>query len=389
MSNASKIRLRAEVLEGREVPAASGIFAIGGGPGSSPRVEVFITTTGAKVADFLAFENTFTGGVTTAIGDVNSDNVADLIVGASVGGGPRIKVIDGRLFTAGTGGTFIDTSAEISGASVIADFFAFESTQRGGSNVAVGNFIGTTSADLVIGAGPGGGPRVRVLDGAQITAQGRAFTSNLLGDTVANFFAFEPSFRNGITVATDPAPLGGLAFSNLVVAPGIGGGPRVRVLNGGAIATKQLQFNSNELGDTVADFFAFDPSLRSGLYVASADYNRDGFADVAVGTGPGVTGTYALYNGATIRNGNFNGTGLNDVLDSFSFTGYTNGVTVGAAILPNTLNSAYLLLGFGGAGVRGQAEVSQFAFGTGFLTRQTVYNVTFDPNFFGGVFVSV
>lgn len=390
MSDAPKVHLRSEELETREVPAAASIFAVGSGAGGPPRLQIYNVTTGVKVADFLAFENSFTGGVNAAIGDVNGDNVADVIVGAGVGGGPRVRVLDGRAFTQG----FLFPRAPLDGASqlvdaiVIADFFAFEETQRGGTNVATGNFIGSGFSDLVIGAGPGGGPRIRILDGAAVTQQGRTFTSNRDGDTVANFFAFESSFRNGVSVAAAPTPFGGLEFSNLVVAPGLGGGPRVRVLSGAQIATRGLQFSSFDPGQTIADFFAANPNTRSGLSVSTADFNRDGFVDLAVGTGPGVTGGFTVYSGASVLAGNFTGNRAGDILDSAVLSNYTNGVTVGAAIIPNGVNNGFLLIGTGGQGNFGTAEVYQFVFGPGFLQRQLVYNLNFDPNFVGGVYVS-
>lgn len=385
------VRLRSEELEIRDVPAAPSIFAVGSGSGGPPRLQVYDVTTGARVADFLAYENSFTGGVNAAIGDVNGDNVAEVIVGAGIGGGPRVRVFDGRAFVPGFNfpRAPLDGTSQILDQIVIADFFAFEDSQRGGTNVATGNFIGAQFSDLVIGAGPGGGPRVRILDGAAVTLQGRQFTSNLPGDTVANFFAFEPSFRNGVSVAASPVPFGGLAFSTLVVAPGLGGGPRVRVLNGAEIASRQLQFTSFDFNQTIADFFAADPRTRSGLSVAAADYNRDGFADVAVGTGPGVTGTFTVYSGARILAGNFLGTQAGDILDTSTFNGYTNGVNVGAAIIPNGVNNGFLLIGTGGQNNLGQANVFQFIFGPGFLQRQLVYNLPFDLNFNANVTVSV
>lgn len=393
MKDKRTAKLQTEQLEAREVPAAASIFAVGSGAGGPPRLQVYDVVTGTRVADFLAYENSFTGGVNAAIGDVNGDNVADVIVGAGIGGGPRVRVFDGRAFAPG----FNFPRAPLTGTDtpveqiVIADFFAFEDTQRGGTNVATGNFIGSQFSDLVIGAGPGGGPRVRILDSAAVTLQGRQFTSNLLGDTVANFFAFEPSFRNGVAVAASPVPFGGLAFSNLVVAPGLGGGPRVRVLNGAEIASRQLQFTSFDFNQTIADFFAADPNTRSGLTVAAADFNRDGFVDVAVGTGPGVTGAFTVYSGASILAGNFTGTRAGDILDSLTFSGYTNGVGVGAAVIPNGVNIGFLLIGTGGQGNLGQANVFQFIFGPGFLQRQLVYNLIFDvnQNFLGNVNVSV
>jgi hypothetical protein len=333
---------------------------------------------------------------------VNHDSVPDLIIGAGVGGGPRIRVFDGRIFRTGPALTSlapVDGKTLFPDTFVLADFFAFEDTQRGGTFVAAGNFIGASFADVVIGAGPGGGPRVRILDGQQITQQGRSFTGSLPLDTVANFFAFESTFRNGVDVSATP-PLFGAAFSDLVVTPGVGGGPRVRLLDGTQISTERLAFTSFNTNDAIADFFAADQNTRSGLFVSTADFNQDGIPDVAVGTGPGLPGQVTLFNGAAMRTQrpNFTGNAAGDVLDQFTVNPaangapgqsvYSNGVSVGAAILSGGINVGGLLYGWGGDGRVGHAQLLQFAAGPGFLTRQVVADHVFDPTFLGGVFVS-
>ena len=50
-------------------------------------------------------------------------------------------------------------------------------------------------ADLIVGGGPGGGPRVRTVSGADLTRN--AVT------TLADFFAGDPSARGGVRVASD------------------------------------------------------------------------------------------------------------------------------------------------------------------------------------------
>src|SRR5262245_15952880 len=93
-------------LEDRLAPSQSQLIAVGAGPGAAPRVQVYRIVTEAGrfqdiplsaelVADFLAFEESFRGGVRVSVGDVTGDRVSDLAVAAGSGGGPRVKVFRG------------------------------------------------------------------------------------------------------------------------------------------------------------------------------------------------------------------------------------------------------------------------------------------------------
>ena len=54
----------------------------------------------------------------------------------------------------------------------VGDFFIFEDSLRNGAFVGLGNISGDGKADLIGGGGPGGGPRVRVFDGASLLRGG-------------------------------------------------------------------------------------------------------------------------------------------------------------------------------------------------------------------------
>src|SRR5205823_6185984 len=91
------------------------------------------------------------------------------ITGAGAGGGPQVRVFGstGALRTA---------------------FFAYDPGFTGGVYVAAGAVSSNQHADIVTGAGAGGGPQVRIFNG-------------LNDSLVASFFAYDPNFTGGVRVA--------------------------------------------------------------------------------------------------------------------------------------------------------------------------------------------
>ncbi len=77
-------------------------------------------------------------------------------------------------------------------------------------NIASADLTGDGVPDVVVGAGPGGGPHVRVFDGAS-------------GAELASFFAFPVGFSGGVTVAA--------TAGRVVVGAGPGGGPHLKAFN--------------------------------------------------------------------------------------------------------------------------------------------------------------
>ncbi|MGL6095342.1 MAG: FG-GAP-like repeat-containing protein, partial [Fimbriiglobus sp.] len=226
---------------------------VGTGQGTPSRVKVIDGATGKTAFDAAVFEAGFTGGVYVSAGDLTGDGVADILVGAGEGGGPRVVVINGM-----TRGRVSDT-------------FVFESSFRGGVRVAAGDVNGDGRTDLVAAAGEGGGPRVSVFSGRDPS----------LGTVLANFFAFEQRLRNGVYVGA--GDMDGDGRADVIAGAGPGGAPRVSVFTAQQMLTPILGEP-----DRLFNFYAFPETQRDGVRVAIKNITADGTAGIVVGAGGGA-----------------------------------------------------------------------------------------------------
>jgi hypothetical protein len=285
-------------------------YATGADAGGGPEVKVYNSATGDLTYDFFAFDTTFTGGVRVAVGDVNGDGTQDIICAAGPGGAPEIRVFDGRnsglmqdflAYGPGfQGGVFVasadvnmDAKADIitgagagggphvrvfSGANdqQLFGFFAFDFNFTGGVSVAAGDINGDGRADIVTGAGPGGGPEVRIFSGAD---------ASLLQD----YFAYDPSFTGGVSVATGTFMIG--CTTDVITGAGPGGGPQINVFEG---HNGQLLYSF--FGGPVNFQFLDDgSSTLSGVRVGATDLNGDGIAEILAAFGPGHNSTVLAF----------------------------------------------------------------------------------------------
>ncbi|MDD5043045.1 MAG: putative glycoside hydrolase [Patescibacteria group bacterium] len=75
----------------------------GAGAGGAPQVRVFNKDGKLLSKEFFAYNAGFRGGVNVAVGDLNGDNLAEIITGPGAGGGPQVRVFnkDGKMLSAG------------------------------------------------------------------------------------------------------------------------------------------------------------------------------------------------------------------------------------------------------------------------------------------------
>jgi FtsP/CotA-like multicopper oxidase with cupredoxin domain len=289
------------------------IYATGAGAGGGPAVNIYSGLDNSLITSFFAFEEDFTGGVQTAVADVNNDGISDVIVGAGAGGGPRVIVYDGSTnFT-----------------TQLFDFFAFSTEFSGGVDVAAGDFNADGFADIVVGAGPGGGPQVSIFDGQT-------------GNVLTQFFAYDQSFRGGVTVAV--GDVDGSSFNSVITGAGAGGGSHVKSFRNSRFFdmddTPILPGNQSITMNQTGEFMAYETAYTGGVQVAvglNSGSSQGGFYRILTGTltgGPEVTVWEAMETHDTMMD--TPELSFEKVADFFAFDStQTTGVRVGSVAVSN------------------------------------------------------
>ena len=333
------------MLESRSLPSAAGSSIMGYGTGdpwivtgadagSPPVVHVYDAASGTLLNQFDAYDPRFEGGVRVALEQGNS-SFPRVITAPGPGGGPDIRVFNGLTGV------------------LISEFDAYDPGFAGGVWVAAGQDAleaGPALPTIITGAGPGGGPHVRVFTEAGVELEG--------------FYAYDQSFSGGVRVAagtlsTSLRPVPGHAMSDIITAAGPGGGPHVKVFDGIDLHVKD-------------SFMAYDPAFSGGVFVAAGDINGDGSIDIITGAGPGGGPHVKVFSGLD-----------GSLLQSFMAynPGFAGGVRVGFVSDLNANGAGEIITGAGPGGGPHLRVLD------GLTLQELDGFYAYNPSFTGGLFV--
>lgn len=299
------------------------------GPAAGPgAVRALRWTDRAEIVSTFPFGESFAGGVNLATGDIDGDDVPDVVVAMGPGGG-FVRAHSGA-----------DARTIVSG-------FPYGPAFAGGVSVALGDVDGDRRADVVVGPSQGAG-HVRVFSGADfheiasapapfgpayaggvhlaagdvdgdgraevIAGQATGGLVSVLSSTdlspVISAYPFGSAFAGGVSVAA--GDLNGDGRQDVVVAPAAGGA--------------MLHAYSVVDGTVLAAFAAVPFPLPSGLRVAAADLTGDGRADIIGSAGPRGPPYVAVWDGQSL--------GLLGAYPVYG-AGFAGGVAVAAAGAPS------------------------------------------------------
>lgn len=237
--------------------------------GGKPQVKVYNAVTGKKVGDFLAFRQSYRGGLSIAGGDVDNNGTPELVTGTGPGSAPQVS-----LFSFNGRATL--------------RFFAYLSRLRTGVNVAVADVDGNGTEDLI------------TAPASRLSSLVRVFTYDKTKSRfirLAEFTAHGSRFRGGVNLAAGDLDRNGLA--EVIVAPATKG-------RGSIVELYEYDLTTNAMVRRHG-FSAYDRKFSGGIEVAVSDVNGDGNREIVTAPAPGVTDVrvYSYSNRSTKRLGKF------------------------------------------------------------------------------------
>lgn len=185
----------------------------------------------SQIARFAPYGESYTSGVNIDVDRLDGSKKGYRIVTGTQDHGAHVRIYSLR-------GQLVNTGC-----------FPYGTAFGGGVNVAIGDVLTKhRGKEIVVGAGEGGGPQVRVLDKNCKVVQ-------------SGFFAYDQSLRTGVVVAAGDVDNDGK--DDIVTIPGAGGAPFVRTFSGKGKAIRP-------------GFYAFSSTNHSGAQVAVSDIDGDG-----------------------------------------------------------------------------------------------------------------
>jgi len=131
-------------------------------------------------------------------------------------------------------------------------FYPYTENFKKHISFAVADLDNDGNQEIITGAGPGGGPHVRVF--------------NKEGELINQFFAYESDFYGGISITAGDLNEDGL--KEIITSPGQGGNSQVKIFT--------------QYGHLLNNFFAYDYQTSVSTRVVSNDINHDGVDEILV-----------------------------------------------------------------------------------------------------------
>jgi uncharacterized repeat protein (TIGR01451 family) len=251
----------------------TGVIVIGNDKGvdSKPLVTVIDQNTNQIAAQFLAYEETFAGGVRIAIGDVNNDGVDDIITAPGLGREAEVRVFSQP------------DPSDLTTWMELTDFrfFPYAAPYNGGIEIAVGDFDNDGNADDIVTTPSFGAVETKVFQNRFETMPGTPINPT----PIRQFFAFAPSFSGGSVVAAADMNSGGP--DEVIVGNGPGMRSEVRVYDISGTPTVEKTVNP------------FDESFLGGVSIDVSRVNADATPDLIVGAGYVNGSKVQVYDGDT------------------------------------------------------------------------------------------
>jgi hypothetical protein len=198
------------------------------------------------LAQWFPYALQFNVGANVAVGDITASGFADVVTGATVGN-PDVRVYSGQ--------DIANHAFNPTGASQLAQWFAYGLNFNVGAFVAVGDTNGDGYPDVITGASSGN-PDVRVISG-QAIANGTFNSANPTASQLTQFFAYGLNFNIGASVSAADFLASG---QSAIVTGASAGAPHYRVVHGNATGTQPPALNGIE---------GIPADLQGGIFVGA------------------------------------------------------------------------------------------------------------------------